>query len=155
MFCLLINIPRVQHFRHRLHCFWTRKTTHKTCVLPIVNSHIPSIWSNFWWKHRLLQACHYLGEPESQMEWHTHVLNKTFLNNHHATALSQVLNWLTRVLCQRVAVDVNASSSSVILWSVWKVFRCPVYVYASMYAHTCTIHFPVVLQYASYKCLKV
>lgn len=156
MFCWLINIPRVQHFWHRSHCFWTRKTTHKNCFLSIVNSHFPLVWSNIWWKYRVLQACHFLGEPESQMEQHTQVLNETFLNSHHATALSWVVNWLTRVLCQHVAVDINASSiSSVILWSIWKVFGCPVCVYACMYAHTCTIHFPVVLQYASYKCLKV
>jgi hypothetical protein len=73
MFCLLINIPRVQHFWHRSHCFWTRKTTHKTCVPPIVCSHFPQIWSNIWWKHRVLQACHFLGEPESQMARHTQV----------------------------------------------------------------------------------
>lgn len=135
MFCLLINIPRVQHFWRWSHCFWTRKTTHKTCILPIVCCHFPPVWSNIGWKCRVFQACHFVGEPESQMAQHTQVLYETFLNS-HVTTLSQVVYWLTRYLCQRVAVYVNASSGNVILRSAWKVFGCPVYVCVCMRAHT-------------------
>jgi hypothetical protein len=68
------------------------------------------------------QVCHYLVTQKLQVEQHTLVLNATFVKKSHMLLPYSMEEITQQTLLQlRIAVEIIASSSSVILWWVQKL----------------------------------
>lgn len=109
--CSSLDALSVQHFEQRLHCFWTWKTTKKTCVLPIfqlskrysqnveVYLAFSSTWSKILCRHSVFWSLLYVVITKLQMEQHTLALDKTLLNYHICYSHITRGKWHTNTYC--------------------------------------------------------
>ena len=75
----------------------------------------------------IFQVCHFLALPWSQIENMHLTITKTLLNSHMYYILIASRKW-PNWLYLYLVVDVHASCNCVILWSVWKLFNCTMYI---------------------------
>jgi len=128
----------IHYFQQRSHCYWTWKTFKKHEFLLLANvqqllstagkiPHYIQFRAKFDADMLFLQVCHFLGTTRSQMEHNTGTFNKTLLNSHTCYSLIPSRKWHASFYSNlHLAVEVGASSSSVMFLSVQKLYDCTV-----------------------------
>jgi len=133
-----MEVLSIQYSQQRSHCYWTWKTFQKHVFLLLANvqqplptagkiPHYSQFRAKFDANMLFFQVCHSLGTTGSQMEHNTGTFNKTLLNSHMYYSLIPSRKWHASFYSNlQLAVEVGASSSSVMFLSFQKLFDCTV-----------------------------
>ena len=133
-----MEVLRIHYFQQRSHCFWTWKTFKKHVFLQLANvqqllsttgksPYYIQFRAKFDADTLFFQVCHFLGTKRSQMEHNIGTFNKTLLNSYTCYSLIPSRKWHISFYSNlHLAVEVGASSCSVVFFSVHKLFHCTV-----------------------------